>query len=67
MREENEDRMDELRLSRSLASRAPVPRDNGELELPLKRWEGMADLGLGPGGGEDDLPELIVSQEKVEV
>lgn len=54
--------MDELRLSRSLVCRAPVPRDNGELELPAKRWEGIADLGLGPAGGDDGLPELMMYQ-----
>lgn len=49
--------MELLRMSRSRASRALVERDNGELDVPLKMWEGIADLGLGPWGGED--PELM--------
>lgn len=55
--EEKEERMEELRTSRSLASRAPLDMPSGE--PPLKMWEGIADLGFEPGGG-DDLPELIV-------
>lgn len=58
LREEKEERMEELRTSRSLASRALVDTPSGE--PPLTIWEGIADLGFGPGGG-DDLPELIVT------
>lgn len=52
-----EERMEELRLSRSRASRALVERCNGE--LPFSRWEGMADLGFGPGGGGDPEPMTV--------
>lgn len=44
--------MAELRTSRSRASRVLVESDNGEPEVPLKMWEGIADLGFGPWGGE---------------
>lgn len=48
--------MDELRLSRSRESRVLVAEPlNGE--LPLIRYEGRADLGFGPKGGEE--PEAI--------
>ena len=50
--------MEEFNTSRSRASRALVERDNGE--LPLKMWDGIADLGLGPWGGE--CSELMVCE-----
>lgn len=50
-----DERMEVLRLSRSRASRALVQLLSGE--LPLRRWDGRADFGLGPNGGEE--PDAI--------
>lgn len=52
MRGEKDERIDELRLSRSLAARPPAEEGLSE-ELPLKTWAGMAD-GFGPGGGDPE-------------
>lgn len=52
MRGEKEERIDELRLSRSLAARLPAEEGLRE-ELPFKTWAGMAD-GFGPGGGDPE-------------
>ena len=46
-----EERMEELRLSRSSAYFELVDWCNGE--LPLYRCEGIADLGFDPGRGGD--------------
>ena len=52
-REVNDERMEELRLSRSLASLVLV--DMCGREPPFKRYEGIAVLGFGPGGGEPPI------------
>lgn len=51
-----DERIEELRLSRSLSCIALVDWCNGE--PPLYRCEGIADLGFGPGGGDDPEPIL---------
>lgn len=53
-----EDRMEELRLSRSRASRAPVEGCKGE--LPFSMRDGMAD-GLEPEGGEPELMMMMIA------
>lgn len=63
-----EERMEELRFSRSRESRVAVEPLNGE--LPLIRYEGRADLGFGPkGGGEPEpiscLPERLLASPQV--
>ena len=52
MRGVKDERMEELRLSRSRAARAPAERLRGE--LPFKTWAGMADFGFDPGGGDPE-------------
>jgi hypothetical protein len=47
--------MEELRLSRSRASRLPVDRCSGE--LPFNMWDGMAD-GLELGGDPEPMIDM---------
>lgn len=52
LRGEKDERMDELRLSRSRAARFPAEEElRGE--LPFKTWVGMADIGFEPGGDSE--------------
>lgn len=58
LRGEKDERIDELRLSRSREARFPADEEfRGE--LPFKTWAGMADIGFGPGGD----PELMIHKQ----